>query len=99
MAAAIPPAAMAYVLSPVDFLSDIPFMGFNQLDDLAVFLLGFKVFLDLAPADVVREHLRALGAKIEEWRVVEEEADPSTASGQAPDSARIKLLDLGEDSS
>ena len=35
-------------------------------------LLGIKLFVELAPPDVVREHLRALGAHIEEWRVVEE---------------------------
>jgi hypothetical protein len=47
-------------------------MGLNQLDDLAVFLLGIKLFIELAPPEVVREHLQDLGARIEEWRVVDE---------------------------
>lgn len=68
----VPPAALAYVLLPIDILSDIPPMGLNQLDDLAVVFLGVKLFIELAPPDVVREHLEALGARIEEWRVVDE---------------------------
>ena len=95
----IPPAVVAYVLSPLDFISDIPMIGINQLDDLAVLLLGIKVFLDLAPADVVGEHLRALGAQVKEWRVVEEAEDPAPAGAETSDSGRIKLLELEEDSS
>ena len=72
----IPPAALAYVLSPVDLIPDFPPIGLNQLDDIAVLLLGTKLFIELAPPDVVREHLRALGARIKEWRVVEEEGEP-----------------------
>jgi uncharacterized membrane protein YkvA (DUF1232 family) len=68
----VPPVALAYVLSPVDILPDIPPMGLNQLDDVAVVLLGIKLFIELAPPEVVREHLRELGAKIDEWRVVDE---------------------------
>jgi uncharacterized membrane protein YkvA (DUF1232 family) len=72
----VPPAALAYVLSPIDILSDIPPMGLNQLDDVAVLFLGLKLFIELAPPEVVREHLRDLGARIEEWRVVGEEEAP-----------------------
>lgn len=69
----VPPAAVAYVLSPIDILSDLPPMGLNQLDDVAVILLGVKLFIELAPPEVTREHLQALGAHVEEWRVVEGE--------------------------
>ncbi|MFW6115707.1 MAG: YkvA family protein [Chloroflexota bacterium] len=68
----VPPAVLAYVLSPVDILPDFPPMGLNQLDDVAVLLLGVRLFVELAPPEVVREHLEALGARIAEWRVVEE---------------------------
>jgi uncharacterized membrane protein YkvA (DUF1232 family) len=68
----VPPAALAYVLSPIDILSDFPPVGLNQLDDIAVVLLGVRLFIELAPPEVVREHLEALGARIEEWRVVDE---------------------------
>lgn len=69
----LPPAALAYVLSPIDILVDVPPIGLNQLDDVAVLLLGVKLFIELAPPEVVREHLKDLGARIEEWRVVEDE--------------------------
>jgi uncharacterized membrane protein YkvA (DUF1232 family) len=69
----VPPAVLAYVLSPIDILSDFPPMGLNQLDDVAVVLLGVRLFIELAPPEVVREHLEALGARIEEWRVVDED--------------------------
>ncbi|MFQ6101398.1 MAG: YkvA family protein [Anaerolineae bacterium] len=70
----IPPAALAYVLFPVDIIPDVA-LGLGQLDDIAVLLLGTKLFIELAPPDVVREHLAALGAHIKEWRVVEEEEE------------------------
>ena len=68
----IPPAALAYVVFPLDIIPDVA-LGLGQLDDLAVLLLGLKLFIEVSPPDVVREHLRALGARIKEWRVVEEE--------------------------
>lgn len=68
----IPPAALIYILSPIDILPDLT-LGLGQLDDLAVLLLGIKLFIELAPAEVVREHLIALGAKISEWQTAQEE--------------------------
>jgi uncharacterized membrane protein YkvA (DUF1232 family) len=72
LAKLIPPAAFAYIVFPVDIISD-PLIGLGQLDDLAVLLLGVKLFIEVAPPDVVREHLAALGARISEWRVQGEE--------------------------
>lgn len=67
----IPPTALAYVLFPVDILPDlVPFLG--QVDDLAVVLIGAKLFIELAPPEVVREHLRALGADSREWKIVDQ---------------------------
>jgi uncharacterized membrane protein YkvA (DUF1232 family) len=59
----IPPVALAYVLFPFDIIPDVA-LGLGQLDDAAVLLLGAKLFIELAPPDVVREHLLALGARI-----------------------------------
>ena len=56
---AVPLAALAYVLSPLDFLPDFfPIVG--QLDDLGVVILGLKVFLRLCPADAVAFHREAI---------------------------------------
>ena len=72
----IPPIALGYLLFPVDIIPDVA-LGLGQLDDIAVLLLGLKLFIELAPPDVVREHLRALGAQMKEWHVVEEsESEP-----------------------
>ena len=68
----IPPLTLAYILFPVDLVPDVA-LGIGQLDDLAVLLIGVKLFIELSPADVVHEHLRALGARIKEWKVVDEE--------------------------
>jgi uncharacterized membrane protein YkvA (DUF1232 family) len=55
----VPFAALAYVLSPLDFLPDfIPIVG--QLDDLGVLILGVKAFLRLCPADAVAFHREAI---------------------------------------
>jgi len=67
----IPPAALAYVLFPIDIIPDVV-IGLGQLDDIAVMLIGIKLFIELAPRDVVQEHLAALGARVREWRVVDE---------------------------
>jgi len=66
----IPPLALLYILSPIDILPDFS-LGLGQLDDVAVLLLATKLFIELCPLDVVQEHLRALGAKLEEWQAGE----------------------------
>ena len=55
----VPFAALAYVLSPLDFLPDVlPIVG--QLDDLGIVILGVKLFLRLCPADAVAFHREAI---------------------------------------
>lgn len=58
----IPFAALAYLISPVDVLPDI-FLGLGQLDDIAIVLMGLRLFLEFSPADVVREHLRRIASQ------------------------------------
>ena len=71
----IPPAVLLYLFSPLDFIPDsLPVI--TQLDDLAILLIGTKLFIELAPTDIVREHLSALGARIQEWRVQDGEKEP-----------------------
>ena len=56
---AVPFAALAYVVSPLDFLPDfIPVIG--QLDDIGIVILGLKAFLRLCPATAVAFHREAI---------------------------------------
>jgi uncharacterized membrane protein YkvA (DUF1232 family) len=51
--------ALMYVISPLDAIMDwIPFLG--ELDDLAVVILAFRMFIWLCPKDVVREHVASI---------------------------------------
>jgi uncharacterized membrane protein YkvA (DUF1232 family) len=58
----LPFAAVLYLLWPIDFISDI-IPGLGQLDDITVLLVGAKVFIELAPPDVVMRHMNALREK------------------------------------
>ena len=54
------PAAIAYIISPIDLVPDIlPALG--RIDDIVVALLALAIFLGLAPRDVVMEHIRGPG--------------------------------------
>jgi uncharacterized membrane protein YkvA (DUF1232 family) len=53
---ALPFAAVAYLLFPFDFLPDV-IPGLGQLDDITILLIGAKMFIDLAPQDVVAQYL------------------------------------------
>lgn len=57
---AVPVLAILYVISPFDLIPGfIPILG--QLDDLAILLLGVKLFLKLVPEELVREHRVRMG--------------------------------------
>ena len=53
---------LAYVILPTDFLPDF-LIGFGQIDDLAVVVVGLKLFLSLCPSEVVQEHLKEISAR------------------------------------
>jgi uncharacterized membrane protein YkvA (DUF1232 family) len=85
----IVPASLVYLLSPIDLLAD-PILGLGQIDDFAVIVIGMKLFVELCPTHIVREHLDDLSSVINgSYRVVEEEsqqAEPSGAQLSAPPS-------------
>ena len=56
----IPFAALLYFLSPIDLLPDWVFPGLGEVDDIVMILLALKMFVDLSPDGVVREHLENL---------------------------------------
>lgn len=51
----IPLLSFLYLLSPVDLFPDL-FFGLGQLDDLAVLLVGLRLFLELVPKVILREY-------------------------------------------
>lgn len=55
----IPGLAIGYLIWPADLLPDV-ILGLGQLDDLAVLALAVKLFIDLCPADIVRQHRAAI---------------------------------------
>ncbi len=90
------PATIAYILSPIDLLSD-PILGLGQVDDVAVFLIGLKLFLELCPSHIVREHLEDLSSVIEgSYRVVkdereEQETPPAEISAADQEPSAVEL--------
>lgn len=64
LSVAVPLLTLLYVVSPIDLLPDV-LLGLGQIDDLGVIglavLMLTRVVPRLAPADVLREHRRALG--------------------------------------
>jgi uncharacterized membrane protein YkvA (DUF1232 family) len=86
------PATVAYILSPIDILAD-PMLGLGQLDDVAVLFIGLKLFVELCPTDIVRQHLDELASVVEgSYRVVKQDekqdsvpqAKLSAPSGELP---------------
>ena len=56
----VPPVALLYLISPVDFIPAAIFPVLGGLDDLGVVLLGIALFIKLAPQDVVQDYLYKL---------------------------------------
>jgi uncharacterized membrane protein YkvA (DUF1232 family) len=73
----IVPASLVYVISPVDFVPDV-IPGLGQLDDLAVVVIGVKLFIELCPPEIVREHMQELLGE-SNWRVEPNSSTPSPA--------------------
>jgi len=51
--------AAVYAVSPLDFLPDLmPLLG--QVDDLSIFVLACRSFIQLCPRPVIDEHVREI---------------------------------------
>lgn len=55
---AIPFLVGIYLLSPFDLIGFIPIIG--QLDDLAILVLGIRLFIRLTPQQIVQENRKVL---------------------------------------
>ena len=67
----VPALVMIYVLSPFDLIP-VALLGLGQLDDLAVFMLGLQLFINLSPPEIVAEVQRKL-ARDAEGQVIDVE--------------------------
>lgn len=56
---ALPFLGLAYVIFPVDFIPDVV-PGLGQLDDLTLIIVGLKMFIELAPSDIVAKYLNEM---------------------------------------
>jgi uncharacterized membrane protein YkvA (DUF1232 family) len=73
----LPAVAVIYILVPTDLIPDVfPVVG--QLDDLTALLLGAKVFIELAPQDVVGRYIQAMRQQSKPDNNEGEAEDPET---------------------
>ena len=76
----IPLTSLLYLFLPFDFIFD-PILGLGQLDDIAVILLGVKLFIEMCPQDIVQRHLDEMASVAGVYRVVEEEQEGRSQGG------------------
>ncbi len=77
----VPFASLLYFLIPIDLIPELVLPGLGELDDIAVLLLALKMFVDLSPAGVVREHLEDLFGMPRRARHATESPTPTTIDG------------------
>ena len=80
----IPLAGVVYFLVPIDLLPDF-LPGLGQLDDLAMILILVRLFISLAPKDVVAEYRAGMGRDTGTARAGFNTPAGSTTSGSTGD--------------
>lgn len=84
LAKLVPLLAVLYVLVPVDLLPDfVPLLG--QIDDLALVMLGVRLFLRLAPPQVVGRYEAVTGSRSAAGGSPARSRGPAHGGGHAPD--------------
>lgn len=53
------PLSLLYFIWPIDFIPDVV-LGFGQLDDIGVILLGMALFVKLCPPELVNYYLNQI---------------------------------------
>jgi uncharacterized membrane protein YkvA (DUF1232 family) len=78
----VPFLGIAYMILPPDIIPDfIPVLG--QLDDLTILLIGSKMFIELAPQDVVARHIARMRGIL----------SPAVGEGQTADKEPTIIVD------
>jgi uncharacterized membrane protein YkvA (DUF1232 family) len=85
----IPFAGLLYFLSPIDLIPDWALPGLGEVDDVVLLILAMKMFIDLSPPGIVRQHLQDLFG-------VNDTARPtSDSSGTQTIDGTYRVLDEG----
>jgi uncharacterized membrane protein YkvA (DUF1232 family) len=96
----LPLLGFIYILSPIDFITDlVPVLG--QLDDLTILVIGSKVFIEMAPPQVVARYLAQMrgesSVKIVEGKATDATPSPLMIEGEIVDDAEpLKTVDKPE---
>jgi uncharacterized membrane protein YkvA (DUF1232 family) len=81
----LPLLGFLYILFPIDIITDVvPVLG--QLDDLTILVIGSKVFIEMAPPQVVARYLEQMRS----------EATTKIVEGTATDATPAPLFIEGE---
>lgn len=70
----LPLAAFIYILFPADIIPDF-LVPFGQLDDITAILVGAKMFIEMAPQDIVNRHIRTMRMQYDSANL--DDVDPS----------------------
>ncbi|MCD4739076.1 MAG: DUF1232 domain-containing protein [Anaerolineae bacterium] len=63
----IPFLTVSYLIFPFDVINDA-LLGFGQMDDLAILIIGLRSFIALCPPQLVAKYQATLGAALETWQ-------------------------------
>jgi uncharacterized membrane protein YkvA (DUF1232 family) len=89
----VPLLTVLYMLSPVDLIPDVA-LGLGQLDDLAIFLIGMRLFVDVCPPALVAEHQEE--TRLEMTAAPPDEEKPASSTWRIPPSAQVIDLEAEE---
>ena len=77
----IPFAGLLYFLSPIDLIPDWALPGLGEVDDVVLLILAVKMFIDLSPPGIVREHLQDLFGVKDKVRPTDVSSETQTIDG------------------
>jgi uncharacterized membrane protein YkvA (DUF1232 family) len=81
----IPIGALVYFISPIDLIPAAVVPGIGALDDVAILWLGYYMFLELCPPEVVRELAKKIISNSAIVEEVKQEEEGEVVDGEATD--------------